>query len=343
MPATASTATHLASPVRVRAPARLHLGFLDLNGQSGRKFGSIGLAIASHNTTLEAKLTGTSRHVIKASDAQIIKINALLSRFYLSLGAKVPTMHHGIELDIIESIPEHAGLGSGTQLALTVATALCRLHGINASTQQIAMALQRGQRSGIGIAAFDQGGFIIDGGVPMKAATPPMLVNYPFPKHWRIVLIMEHYRQGVHGTQETSAFKELPTFPLGQAQAICHLTLMKLMPALIETDIDAFCEAITEIQARIGDHFSPVQGGRYTSQDIAILLDYAKSLGHKGIAQSSWGPTGCVFVADQQVAEQLQTQLTQVIAEKFEQPENFSVIVTQAQASGADIELLPHN
>ena len=28
--------------VRVRAPARLHLGFLDMNGALGRRFGSIG-------------------------------------------------------------------------------------------------------------------------------------------------------------------------------------------------------------------------------------------------------------------------------------------------------------
>ena len=38
--------------VRVRAPARLHLGFLDLAGDLGRRFGSIGLSIEGYATRL---------------------------------------------------------------------------------------------------------------------------------------------------------------------------------------------------------------------------------------------------------------------------------------------------
>ena len=39
--------------VRVVAPARLHLGFLDLNGGLGRMFGSIGLAVDVTNQILQ--------------------------------------------------------------------------------------------------------------------------------------------------------------------------------------------------------------------------------------------------------------------------------------------------
>jgi predicted sugar kinase len=38
--------------VTVSAAARLHLGFLDLNGGLGRTFGSIGLAIDGFDTRL---------------------------------------------------------------------------------------------------------------------------------------------------------------------------------------------------------------------------------------------------------------------------------------------------
>src|SRR3954466_11836136 len=41
-----------AERVTVRAPARLHLGFLDLNGGLGRRFGSIGLAINGLKTSI---------------------------------------------------------------------------------------------------------------------------------------------------------------------------------------------------------------------------------------------------------------------------------------------------
>src|ERR1700744_2160008 len=38
--------------VTVRAPARLHLGFLDMNGELGRRFGSLGLAIDAYETRI---------------------------------------------------------------------------------------------------------------------------------------------------------------------------------------------------------------------------------------------------------------------------------------------------
>jgi len=45
--------------VRVVAPARLHLGFLDLNGGLGRMFGSIGLAVDVPRTELVLKRSRT--------------------------------------------------------------------------------------------------------------------------------------------------------------------------------------------------------------------------------------------------------------------------------------------
>ena len=48
-----------AGAVRVIAPARLHLGFLDLNGDLGRMFGSIGLAVDVPRTELVLKRSQT--------------------------------------------------------------------------------------------------------------------------------------------------------------------------------------------------------------------------------------------------------------------------------------------
>ena len=53
-PADKSVRAHPGS-VRIMAPARLHLGFLDLNGDLGRLFGSIGLAIDTPRTELTLK------------------------------------------------------------------------------------------------------------------------------------------------------------------------------------------------------------------------------------------------------------------------------------------------
>ena len=49
--------------VTVTAPARLHLGFLDLNGGLGRRFGSIGLAIGGLQTRLTISVAERSERV----------------------------------------------------------------------------------------------------------------------------------------------------------------------------------------------------------------------------------------------------------------------------------------
>ncbi|MFW5451721.1 MAG: beta-ribofuranosylaminobenzene 5'-phosphate synthase family protein [Methylophagaceae bacterium] len=341
MPIPTFNNTH--STVRVSAPARLHLGFLDLNGSIGRKFGSIGLAIDTHHTIIEVQLATTTTITNNANSSTEIcqKVEQIITRFYRSLGQEIGSERQGVVVSLIQLIPEHAGLGSGTQLALTLGSALCKIHHIAASTADIATQLGRGSRSGIGIATFDYGGFIVDGGLNDASTIPPLLAHYDFPQNWRVVIILDQSQQGVHGSQELTAFNKLPTFPLSSSQAICHLTLMTLLPALVEQKIAPFGQAITDIQALIGDHFAPVQGGRYTSSHVAGLLDYAKSLGHTGIAQSSWGPTGCVFVDSERSAKQLIQSLNHFSTTKLNRPSGLLFTVAQANSSGANIETIP--
>jgi len=321
--------------IRVSTPARLHLGFLDLNGNTGRKFGSIGLAINSHRTTVEVSFSNKLT-VTPANKKN--KVLTLLEKFYSTLGRHIPKEQQKVKLSITELIPEHSGFGSGTQFSLAIATALCRLHQIQVSTPEIAFHLERGSRSGIGISTFDLGGFIVDGGRESTTTVPPLLAHYAFPSSWRIILIMDTSHQGVDGDNELTAFKTLPIFPLIDAQAICHITLMKLLPSLVEKNIDAFGKSITDIQSLIGDHFSPAQGGRYTSPTVESLLHHAQHLGHKGISQSSWGPTGCVFVDSEESAQQLISELNLYLQNNDNT--DISLSIAEANSSGADIEMI---
>lgn len=323
--------------VTVRAPARLHLGFLDLNASIGRRFGSIGLAVDSHHTQLTVSrsenLLIEGSALLPESRSRLEKIH---HRFYQTVGKLIPSEQQSVHIQVDKLIPEHAGLGSGTQLALTLGTALARLHQLSLSTAELAMELGRGKRSGIGIATFDQGGFVLDGGLKPNQTVPPMLMHQSYPTDWRVVMVMDPHHQGIHGQHEKQAFGNLPTFPLDNARAICHLTLMQLLPALAEHDIKHFGSAITEIQALIGDHFASAQGGRYTSPLVAACLQQAQNLGHTGIAQSSWGPTGCIFVSSQAEAEQLIQQLNTFIAAESTTAPVF--ITAAADNQGAIIE-----
>ena len=113
-----------------------------------------------------------------------------------------------------------------------------------------------------------------------------------------------------------------------------------LLPALIERDIGSFGHSVTEIQRLIGDHFSQAQGGRYTSPAAAKLLAQAQSLGYTGVAQSSWGPTGCIFVDSDAAALALTTQLEDTITNHFDNKTDYSIITTRANSTGAIIDLI---
>lgn len=325
--------------IEVSTPARLHLGFLDLGASLGRRFGSIGLAINRYQTVI--RVTGAESLTISGIDdkAVVSKITDLVKRFITHCQPALKNITTSPSLTVIELIPEHAGLGSGTQLALTIGRALAEFYKLPLSTAEIASIMARGQRSGIGINTFDHGGFVVDGGLGENSPLPPMLINMSFPAEWRVLLIFDPKYQGVHGEAESQAFKQLPDFPKANSQAICQLTLMQLLPALAEHNIDAFGGAVTEIQSLIGAHFAPIQGGLFTSPNVAQLVDQAKQAGHQGIAQSSWGPTGCVFVGSnasaQQLQQHLETYCTQHTALK-----DIVINISEAAPQGARIKHL---
>lgn len=60
-------------------------------------------------------------------------------------------------IEIQESVPTHAGLGSGTQLALAVGMGLTRLCGLPPDIHRIAHITDRGIRSDVGVGVFEAG------------------------------------------------------------------------------------------------------------------------------------------------------------------------------------------
>ena len=129
--------------VGVTTASRLHLGFLDLNGELGRRFGSIGLAVDAFETTLELRVDKAfSTHGLERERGA-----GLARRFADNLGLGVNK-----RLDVLKAIPAHSGLGSGTQLALAIAAAFRRLAGLTPDARSDARVLDRGARSGIGAA-----------------------------------------------------------------------------------------------------------------------------------------------------------------------------------------------
>ncbi|WP_342162668.1 beta-ribofuranosylaminobenzene 5'-phosphate synthase family protein [Methylobacterium sp. SD21] len=285
-----------AESVRIEAPARLHFGFLDLHGGLGRRFGSVGLAIDSPSLILTARPADSLQ--AEGPEAERVRRYAEAAAAHLGVGTRVA-------FRVEQAIPAHAGFGSGTQLALAVAAALARLAGRPFSPEDFSNALDRGNRSGVGLRAFTEGGLIVDGGRGADAAPPPVIARLPFPEAWRLVLILDTSMAGVHGTREVEAFRDLPRFPEAQAAEICRIVLMQVLPACVTGDADAFGAGITRMQDLVGDHFAPHQGGRYASASVARVLEQAAQRGVAGYGQSSWGPTGFILARSEKEAKSL--------------------------------------
>jgi beta-ribofuranosylaminobenzene 5'-phosphate synthase len=286
--------------IEVRTSARLHLGLLDNNGEQGRLYGSIGVAINRPHLVLRAEPSNEVR--IEGLEAERISTFAqrFMARYRLSTG---------VHLQLMSAIPAHAGLGSGTQLALAVGAALARLAGLRLSVAEIALAVERGAHSGIGIATFQHGGFVLDGGhrlltgnnssftnnkpkrQTVKDSVPPLLFKHPMPQDWFFVAIIPKADPGFSGEKEQGAFLQLPVAPSNLVEKISWVLLMKMLPALIERDIANFGQALTRIQYMVGDCFASAQGGRFAAPLLEKLVDFLLEKGAAGAGQSSWGPT----------------------------------------------------
>ena len=305
------------------------MGFVDLHGGAGRRYGSLGLALEGPFTRVHLRPdAGVAAEGPDAARAARYA-RALMGRFDLP---------GGVHIDVEEAIPPHAGLGSGTQLALAVGAGMAKLFDVDVRTAKIAAVLDRGARSGLGIGLFDQGGFVVDGGSAGDGVPPPVIARQPFPSQWRLLLVFDRGREGVHGAAEIEKFAALLPFPEADAAELCRLVLMCALPGVVEADLDALGDAVGRIQARVGDHFAAVQGGRFASPGVSRVLEWLGAQGLKAVGQSSWGPTGFAVCPSEAMACRLVGEAEARFGREF----GLDFVVTRGRNRGARVEsMLP--
>ncbi|MDE2371312.1 MAG: beta-ribofuranosylaminobenzene 5'-phosphate synthase [Burkholderiales bacterium] len=293
--------------VAVRAPARLHLGFLDPAATLGRRFGSLGVVIDGFETDLEIAAAPGAEDRYESDEpagaAEFDRLAGWLQQLRLRSGRP-----QALTLRLRRTLPAHAGLGSGTQLALALASAFVRWHGIEADTPTLAGWLGRGLRSGIGIAGFDAGGLLVDGGPGGTGASAPVLARVEPPAAWRVVVALDARHRGLSGAEERAAIATLPPLPRTAAADLCHQVLMRVLPGVAGGDFTDFAAGVNAIQSLLGEHFAPAQGGSpWTSPAVGRLMRWLRDAAGDGVGvgQSSWGPTGFAFVPSAAVGRHL--------------------------------------
>ncbi len=268
--------------VFVEAPARLHFGVLDLRGALGRRFGGIGAAAPEPTLLLSARLDRTLGVEGVAADRAETFARAFLAHHELQAGVRI---------SIHRALPPHAGLGSGTQLALAVARAIAELHRLPTAAAALASAVGRAQRSAIGTWTFDGGGLVVEGGRRVdRDGVGPLIARIAFPSSWRCVVAVPRQPPAINGADEAAALAALPPPPEGEVERVSHLVVMALLPALADADLAGFGRALTTIQMATGRWFASVQGGAFARGPSEELVRRMAERGAAGVGQSSWGP-----------------------------------------------------
>ena len=246
-----STSTH-----RISTPSRIHFTLIDMNGEIGRVDGSLGLSLQYPGVVLDFRTN--ERTVVRGGDISERRLVAA----ELSASSQILQVEPEIEIIVRQMIPPHQGLGSGTQLRLAVLTALNHRFGLDYSPAMLAAMSTRGGTSGIGVNAFQVGGFLLDGGhsidsrkksfAPSHYATgagqPPLLLRYEFPHSWGIALFIPERIQGLSGADELEFMLSNTPIPICEVQSVSHVILMRLLPALREADIEAFGSSVSALQ-----------------------------------------------------------------------------------------------
>ena len=273
---------------RVAAGSRLHFGFLNLSLAHERLYGGLGVAIDDPSV------------VVEASPAEALECPES-ARPYARRAVDLLDLP-GACVDVEEAIPRHAGLGSGTQTALATYVAIARAHDMTPDPRAAAPALDRGGRSGVGVAAFESGGFVVDAGHPTERFTtdrpprgewtvPPVSARHPVPDDWRFVVAVPDVDAGRSGEVEDRSMRAVvegadPAI----ADEIAAVVTRQLLPAIAGGDHRVFGRAVAEIGRLNGAWYADAQGGVYRPPAGAIVETLRDCPAVAGVDQSSWGP-----------------------------------------------------
>jgi beta-ribofuranosylaminobenzene 5'-phosphate synthase len=312
--------------IQVVTPSRLHITLIDLNGALGRIDGGVGLTLDYPSIRINAKkdtqlsVSGTTEFAERIKSAA----STVLTQYNIN----------GVAIDVVQEYPTHVGLGSGTQVALAVGTAISELYDLNLNPTTIAKLTGRGGTSGIGVAAYELGGFLVDGGhkgktefLPSSASGKfgpgPIIARHDFPD-WAIVLAIPNLR-GASDKREIDIFQKQCPLPLNEVQELCHVILMEMLPAVVEHDIESFGRSINQVQT-IGFKRRELELQPF----CAHLVQFMRENGAIGAGMSSFGPVVYGITDGKRLLRAVQSYLKDSIGGKVRE--------VKAQNTGAYVQ-----
>jgi beta-ribofuranosylaminobenzene 5'-phosphate synthase len=347
--------------IHVRSNGRLHFGLAEICPYEPNCFAGIGLMIDHSNASVEflPSCVGSSfgdAHStrVTADSYWTVRIQSIADHLLANCVASNTFPSSQFDIVVRQSPKAHIGLGSGTQMACTIAIGLaaiakglphCTPPTYKHSVRQILESLkstsneiaglretlagitQRGKRSNIGLQGFIEGGFILDRGQGSSDRT----IRCPFPSDWPILLVRNpQASEGDSGQNEGAMFERCSATPNPNRIRMLSLASDSIIPSVLAKDWRVFDEFIGQYGQMAGRVFEAAQGGLYRSAQIEQIIQAANRIGVCGGVQSSWGPTVCMVAQDDHHAQWCKASLQNMLL-------NHSVEIVYAANDSAQV------
>ena len=315
--------------VKLRTPARLHFSLIDLNGELGRIDGGIGVAIDKPNWVISIKKNPT------------LEVPEDISELFETLQNKLE-LTNNYKIEIGSSLLSHVGLGSQTQLSLALAHGLSILEQQELSIPKLAELVGRGGTSGIGVAAYQHGGFILDGGhtcedkpdfLPSHFSNSKpavLIIRHNVPEDWYFIVAIPNTGKGKYGDAELEIFNKYCPISADHVEKLSRIILMKMLPAIVEDDIVQFGNGLNDIQ-KLG--FKSIEN-QLQNDFVKDLQQFFLDTGAFGTGLSSFGPATFCLVRSEKSAKAI-VKKTQKFFEKNGQ--TGEIFYTQANNEGVTV------
>lgn len=242
----------------VSAPARLHLGLIDCGYATMRLYGGSGICLEGPRTLIAAKAS-------KQWELEYPKNSSMSDRSRLGIESLIELLQTKIDplaIHILQTAPEHQGLGSKTTLLLSIAAACLSVYQPSLSTEEVVKLTKRGGASGIGINSFWTGGFLVDSGHAASKERefgpsssrepqqrPSISVRLNMPTQWVAHLFYDPNSQVIDGIKERKIFQH--SMPIDDSEVFKALaaTYHGVVPAIQSINLTDLADALKALNS----------------------------------------------------------------------------------------------
>jgi beta-ribofuranosylaminobenzene 5'-phosphate synthase len=153
-------------------------------------------------------------------------------------------------------------------------------------------------------------------------------MRHDFPRDWKIILALPEIAAGAHGKREVDIFREYCPLPVAEVHELCYQILVRMVPSLVEENLDDFGAAINRVQ-EIG--FKKVEV-MLQHPVVHRLMAEMREAGAACAGLSSFGPA--VYAITDTGSRDIESSALEVMKEV-----GGEVLITRARNEGARVRM----